>query len=44
MSLIDSLAGEDILKMEEVVKIPALQALTYIQYKLEMNNMEKNKI
>lgn len=43
MSLIDSLAGEDILKLEEVVKLPMLQCLTYLQFKIEMNNIEKNK-
>lgn len=42
MSLIDSLAGEDILKMEDIVKLPALQCLTYIQFRIEINNMEKN--
>jgi hypothetical protein len=40
MKLIELLSNEDILKMEEVVKLPMLQCLTYLQYKLEMNNIE----
>ena len=40
MKLIELLSNEDILKMEEVVKLPMLQCLTYLQYKIEMNNIE----
>lgn len=40
MKLVELLSNEDILKMEEVVKLPMLQCLTYLQYKLEMNNIE----
>jgi hypothetical protein len=43
MKLIDMLANEDILKMEDVVKLPMLQCLVYLQYKIELNNIEKNK-
>jgi hypothetical protein len=34
------LAGGDILKMEQVVKLPAIQCLTYISYKIQMKNIE----
>jgi hypothetical protein len=40
MKLIELLSNDDILKMEQVVKLPMLQCLTYLQYKLEMNNIE----
>ncbi len=40
MKLIEMLSNDDILKMEQVVKLPMLQCLTYLQYKLEMNNVE----
>jgi hypothetical protein len=40
MKLIEILSNDDILKMEQVVRLPMLQCLTYLQYKLEMNNVE----
>ena len=40
MKLIEMLSNDDILKMEKVVRLPMLQCLTYLQYKLEMNNVE----
>lgn len=40
MKLIDMLANEDILKMDDIVKLPMLQCLTYLQYRIEMNNTE----
>ncbi len=40
MKLIEMLSNDDILKMEQVVRLPMLQCLTYLQYKLEMNNVE----
>ena len=40
MKLIEMLSNDDILKMEQAVRLPMLQCLTYLQYKLEMNNVE----
>ena len=40
MKLIDMLANEDILKMDDIVRLPMLQCLTYLQYRIEMNNTE----
>lgn len=40
MKLVDMLANEDILKMDDIVKLPMLQCLTYLQYRIEMNNTE----
>ncbi len=42
MKLIEILSNDDILKMEQVVRLPTLQCLTYLQYKLEMTNEEEN--
>jgi len=37
--IIDELAGGDILKMEAVTEQEAVFCLTYIAYKIEMNNI-----
>lgn len=39
--MIDELAGGDILKMEAVTELEAIFCLTYLVYKIEMNNIEK---
>jgi hypothetical protein len=40
MKIIDDLAGNDILKLEEVTNIPAITCLTYLSYKIEINGVD----
>lgn len=39
MGMIDNLANGDILKYEEVVKLPILFCFTYLLYKKETNEL-----